>query len=154
MIKTVQKLQLTISRFFWHLLRPIGQLFEVQWAFEHSQEFEIGDIFLQKGRFCPCSNFLQRLSVLLLVDQFRRKRCQTKCKGVDYKLLYEFFQKYYMYRMWFILNGIVQYSRVHNNRSKVLHSYSYLTTYCCQMKSSFSLNIREYHPHITFLLTW
>ena len=30
-----------------------------------------------------------------MIDQFERKRCQKKRKDVDYKLLYEFFQKYF-----------------------------------------------------------
>ena len=33
-----------------------------------------------------------------IIDQFWRKRCQKKRKDVGYKLLYEFFQKYFVVR--------------------------------------------------------
>ena len=36
-----------------------GQLFEAQWIFEHSQEFEIGNIFLGKRRFVHVKTFFK-----------------------------------------------------------------------------------------------
>ena len=34
-------------------------------------------------------------TVVRMIDQFGRKRCQKKRKDVDYKILEEFFQKYF-----------------------------------------------------------
>ena len=39
---------------------------------------------------------LQAITVRRIIDQFGRKRCQKKDKDVDYKLLSEFFQKYFV----------------------------------------------------------
>ena len=37
----------------------IGQLFEAQWVFEHSQEFETGNMFLQKQGFADFQAFFK-----------------------------------------------------------------------------------------------
>ena len=48
-------------------------------------------------------------SVARIIDQFARKRCQKKRKDVGYKLLLEFFQKYFV---------VHQQSAVENSFSK------------------------------------
>ena len=35
-----------------------------------------------------------------MIDQFGRKRCQKKRKDVDFKLLSEFYQKYFVVNEW------------------------------------------------------
>ena len=54
-----------------------------------------------------------------IIDQFGHKRCQKKRKDVDYKLLKEFFQKYFV---------------VHE-RSAVKNSLC--TDVCCKVDSGF-----------------
>ena len=48
--------------------------------------------FPSKTTICPCSNIIQRLTVFPIIDQSRRKRCQTKREDIENKLLYEFFK--------------------------------------------------------------
>ena len=72
----------------------IGQFFEAQWIFKHSEEFRNRRHFPSKTAICRFSNIFQRLTVPQMIYQFGRKRCQKKHKDVDYKLLSEFFQKY------------------------------------------------------------
>jgi len=71
----------------------IGPLFEAQWVFKHSEEFRNRRHFPSKTANCRFSNIFQRLTVPRIIDQFGRKRCQKKRKDVNYKLLYEFFQR-------------------------------------------------------------
>ena len=74
----------------------IGQLFAAQWVFKHSEEFRNRRHFPSRTANCQFSNILQRLTVPRIIDQFWRKRCQMKRKDVDYKLLNEFFQRYFV----------------------------------------------------------
>ena len=48
------------------------------------------------SRHSKTSNIFQRLTVLRIINQFGRKRCQRKRKGVSYHLLECFFQKYFV----------------------------------------------------------
>ena len=74
----------------------IGQLFEAQWVFKHSEEFRNRRHFPLKTANCRFPNIFQRLTVPRIIDQFWRKRCQKKRKDVNYKLIYNFFQKYFV----------------------------------------------------------
>ena len=64
------------------------------------KNFEIDGIFPSKTDICRFSNIFQRLTVPPIIDQFGRKRCQKKHKDVCYKLLCEFFQKYFVVHQW------------------------------------------------------
>ena len=68
----------------------IAQLFEVQRALKHSQEFKIGYIFLRKRRFVDVHTLFK--GSLQIIDQFGRKRFQAKLEGVGYKILKVFFK--------------------------------------------------------------
>ena len=47
------------------------------------------------------------------MDQFGRKRCQKKREDMDYKLLYEFFQKYFaVHDLWAVKNSVSTYVRM------------------------------------------
>ena len=50
----------------------------------------------RKTAILPFSCIFQRLAVPQIVDQFGLKTCQKKRKDVRYKLLWEFFQKYFV----------------------------------------------------------
>ena len=73
----------------------IGQFFEARWIFKHSEEFRFRRHFASMTAICRFSNKLQRVTVSQIIDRFGRKRCQKKRKDVNYKLLEEFFQKYF-----------------------------------------------------------
>ena len=60
------------------------------------EEFRNRRHFPSKTANCRFSNILQRLTVPRIIDQFWRERCQKKRKDVDYKLLQEFIQKYFV----------------------------------------------------------
>ena len=75
----------------------ISQLFEAEWVFKLSKEFEIDDIFLRKQKFLDVqASIIQRLTVPRIIDQLGRKRCQKKRKDGCYILLWEVFQKVYV----------------------------------------------------------
>ena len=63
----------------------IGSSFESQWVFEHSQYFEIGDIFLRKRRFVDVQAFFK--------DSLWRKRCQKKRKKYELPISIRIFTK-------------------------------------------------------------
>ena len=70
--------------YFGTLCVPIGQLFEAQWVFKQSEEFEIDDIFLQKQRFVDAQALSKRLIVPRIIDHFGLKDCQKKRKHMGY----------------------------------------------------------------------
>ena len=84
----------------------IGQLFAPLLFFKHSEEFLNQRHLPLKTANCRFSNILQRLTVPRIIDQFGCKRCKKKRTDVNYKLLWELFQKC------FVLHG---QSAVKNN---------------------------------------
>ena len=73
----------------------IGQLFAGQWVIKHSEEFRNRRHF-PSITVCWFSNIIQIFTVPRVIDQFVRVRCQNKRKDAGYKLLKEFFQKYFV----------------------------------------------------------
>ena len=74
----------------------IDQLFPSQWVFKHLVEFRNLRHFPSKTANSRFSNILQILTLPRINHQFGRKRCQKKRKDVDYNLLLEIFQKYFV----------------------------------------------------------
>ena len=75
---------------------------------------------------CRFSNILQRLPVPRIKDQFRHKRCQKKRKDVDYKLLLEFFQEYFLvHKRLAVKNSFSKYMRM-----LYIGRYTYLGWIC------------------------
>ena len=92
----------------------IGQLFETHWVFEVC--LEIDKSLLSKENVCDFAILpnVQRLTVPRLIDQFGRKRCQKKRKDVDYQLIKEFFQKYFVVHEWLMVkNSFSTYNVLH-----------------------------------------
>ena len=55
--------QAWIQAYFGTFCVQIGQLFEAQWVFKVSKEFEIDDIFIRKTAICRSSSILQWLTL-------------------------------------------------------------------------------------------
>ena len=54
-------------------------------------------LYASFGNFCvQIGQFFERIPKSTTFDQFGRKRCQKKRKDVDYNLLLDFFQKYFV----------------------------------------------------------
>ena len=82
----------TSLRFFWHLLRPKWSIIRGTVTLFLSM-FENRQIALIEAKFRPFRNSSKCFTVPRKIDQFERKRCQKKRKGINYKLLKEFLQK-------------------------------------------------------------
>ena len=83
----------------------IGQLLEAQWPFIFARIQNQRHV-PSKMTICPCSNILQRLTVLRKIDQFERKRCQMKHGDLDNKLLSVFFQKCFVLHEWWAVKNL------------------------------------------------
>ena len=85
-----------------HLYASFGtSCFQIDYWFRNRRHFT----FI--AAICRFSDMLQRLTVPQIIDQFRRKMWQNKCKDVEYKLQKEFFQKYLLilHERWAVKNS-------------------------------------------------
>ena len=73
----------------------IGQLFEAQWDFKHSEEFEIDVVFLRKRRFYLFQTFFKDSLSLEKLTNFEAKGAKRSVNMWAPKF-YEFFQKYFV----------------------------------------------------------
>ena len=72
----------------------IGQLFETQWVFKHSEEFRNWWHFPSITAICRFSYILQRLTVPRIIDLFEGKRRQRSVKMWTKNLCKSFFLLY------------------------------------------------------------
>ena len=69
----------------------IDQLFEVKWVLWLSLEIDSRSLLCNGRKMLPISEFFR-----IIKDSLCLKRCQKKCKVVEYKLLWVFFQKHFI----------------------------------------------------------